>query len=540
MDKELYDLLDDMTADELMPAGELLEEMAENTTLPKDTGSRIRASVLQKAGFKMNNTIRMNKGKDNINNTDISELNTVRRGHHIIAACAALAFAAAGVGTVLFGSKLNTAGPGSEITKITETAESTETAETEEPADSTETLELIEEKEISQPEDNSQPEIGVGELSVIPDVKGMSAEEAEKALSDAGYVPVMRNVFDKAPKGEVVSTSPVAGQKLGKGIEVECCISIGDMDPKAESPELSLWDLTDEEAKAKIEEAGFVPERVEVFSAYYPVGKVCDQESDFGWYGSQPLPGSKLKYYVSGSSETTKNIPDFNKVVYEDERVVITADKLLSDGKFFIMHLTEETKDGTTIDEFREKWGERLRYADTGERVPYIKGMGEERVSYDSTAGGAYLSWVIDDTVSGYELTVDLVDLEDNETYMSETSEGSIKRESFTLDANIPTRTLTSDNGLSITLSPMGISWASESKEYLDEYPDDPFKTKEEHPAGTVILTKDGRRIRIRDIDYYLSQDFGMSTGREVGNCYYAYKDIDEVEAVELLGIIYK
>ena len=61
MDKELYDLLDNMTAEELMPAEELLEGMAENTFLPEDTGSRIRTSVLRKAGFEMKNTIRMNK-----------------------------------------------------------------------------------------------------------------------------------------------------------------------------------------------------------------------------------------------------------------------------------------------------------------------------------------------------------------------------------------------------------------------------------------------------------------------------------------------
>ena len=61
MDKELYELLDNMTADELMAADELLEEMAENTALPDDVTQRIRTSVLKKAGLEMNNTIRMNK-----------------------------------------------------------------------------------------------------------------------------------------------------------------------------------------------------------------------------------------------------------------------------------------------------------------------------------------------------------------------------------------------------------------------------------------------------------------------------------------------
>ncbi len=56
MDKELYDLLENVTAEELTPAAEMLEEIAEKSALPNDMGSRIHSSVMRKAGFEMKGT----------------------------------------------------------------------------------------------------------------------------------------------------------------------------------------------------------------------------------------------------------------------------------------------------------------------------------------------------------------------------------------------------------------------------------------------------------------------------------------------------
>ncbi|MBR1422286.1 MAG: hypothetical protein IJ571_02430 [Ruminococcus sp.] len=58
MDKELYDLLENVTAEELMPAAELLEEIAEKSksALPNDMGSRIHSCVIRKAGIEMKGT----------------------------------------------------------------------------------------------------------------------------------------------------------------------------------------------------------------------------------------------------------------------------------------------------------------------------------------------------------------------------------------------------------------------------------------------------------------------------------------------------
>ena len=63
MDKQLYDILDGLTADEMMSAAELLEDMAENCTLSEAENNRILSSVMGKAGFEMDNNIRPKKAR---------------------------------------------------------------------------------------------------------------------------------------------------------------------------------------------------------------------------------------------------------------------------------------------------------------------------------------------------------------------------------------------------------------------------------------------------------------------------------------------
>ena len=515
MDKELYDLLDDMTAEELMPAEELLEEMAENTSLPEDTGSRIRTSVLRKAGFEMKNTIRMNKRNDNRSITDTAELNTVRRGHHIVAACAALMIVAA-AGAVVFGSRLNALTPGSEVTEITETAESvgnTESADTSDTAQETDT---------SKPEGSSEPDIIVGESTVIPDVKGMSAEEAEKTLSDAGFVPVIKEGYFGEPSGKAVYTLPNAGQKLEKGFEVECRISLGEKD--CEFLVSSVYGKRENEAVQLIEEAGLVPERVEVFSGFVPEGSVCDYLNG-SRYDTMMEPGSTVKYYVSGSSGTTADIPDLHKVVYEDDDIIITADKLLYDGNYFIMHLNEETKDGRPISAFHEKWDVLLSC--NGEEGIVV---GTEHHLSDAAASGAFLAWAGDFTENGSELALDVVAREDGETPKSNC------RMSFTIEPNLPSKTLTSEDGHKLTLSPMGITWTKDMN--ANAVFEDPIEASLDPCSNMYLITKDGKRIKL--IDYYLSEKFGMCPDEKGAICFYAYRDIDDIAAVEQCGIIYR
>ncbi|SEK88257.1 hypothetical protein [Ruminococcus albus] len=109
MDKQLYDILDGLTADEMMPAAELLEDMAENCTLSETEKSRILSSVMGKAGFDMNETngIISENRVIKATGTGVSKERSgarilIRRGG-VIAACIALLAA----GGVVFSLKNN-------------------------------------------------------------------------------------------------------------------------------------------------------------------------------------------------------------------------------------------------------------------------------------------------------------------------------------------------------------------------------------------------------------------------------------------------
>ncbi|MBE3557089.1 MAG: Stk1 family PASTA domain-containing Ser/Thr kinase [Firmicutes bacterium] len=66
------------------------------------------------------------------------------------------------------------------------------------------------------------------EQITVPDVRNLAADEAVKQLRDAGFDPVTSQTqSDTVPVGQVVSTSPEAGQQAGKGSQVTVFVSSG-------------------------------------------------------------------------------------------------------------------------------------------------------------------------------------------------------------------------------------------------------------------------------------------------------------------------
>lgn len=735
MDNELYDLLDNMTADELMPAAELLEELAENTSLPEDMSSRIRSSVLQKAGLEMeknmtNKRIRI-KSKTDKHTHDQAELVRVRHSG-AIAACFALLMTGAVGAWLIFGHGLKTTdisvpAPGAAGETQTEQAAQTDSG-TPQAAESKarivrdwakpyieqnpETVGYLKiegiingedlETPVTQHDDNEfyfshgfdmepdengtvmadcnvpidsngqpsnivlygqnmgeQTEIGFTsllqykysedflknhsvinfstiydeqdteyqifacfiidindpdsdpdffdyrsyrnfdeehsfdrwikeindraifkidtdctenddyltmsmvneaddrfvlvakkinhdngdqttetnasvpseEFSAVPEVKGLSAEEAEKAISDAGFVPVMVYAsYTEVPKGEAVFTYPNAGEKLKKGIEVECHVSLGN-DEESTVPD--VWGNTEEEARKKIEAAGFVPVKVEVDCGDRTEDAGTVYMTEYEPYADNPAPGCTMKYYVYAQTGVSSDVPDFNKIVYEDDDLRVTADKFMSDGNIFIMHLKTETKDGSPISDFNENWGYRFRKTDSGDRAAYVKGWGYG--TEDPTVGGVIISWEVGSDTYGKELTLDLIDLKDTAVHRSETRAEKVTRETFDLNANVPTRTLTSEDGISITLSPMGCSWKNED----EDNESDPDESSLLCSSSAVyVITKDGQRIAA--LDYYRAEANEIGAYNNSGCCFLAYKDTDEIEAIEVNGKIFR
>ncbi len=70
------------------------------------------------------------------------------------------------------------------------------------------------------------------EQVTVPDVTGMSAEDAKRVIKEKGLVPSAASsdsseYSDTIAKGSVVKTNPAAGQKVEKGATVEYVISLG-------------------------------------------------------------------------------------------------------------------------------------------------------------------------------------------------------------------------------------------------------------------------------------------------------------------------
>ena len=130
------------------------------------------------------------------------------------------------------------------------------------------------------------------EPATIPDVTGMSEDEAKKTLEDAGLKKgkVSQDYSDSVDKGKVISSSPIAGASgYSKGDSVDLTVSKGP--EKVAVPDVT--GKSEDEAKKTLEDAGL---KVEVNRRLGgPFGTVRSTD---------PAPGSSVK----SDSKVTINI----------------------------------------------------------------------------------------------------------------------------------------------------------------------------------------------------------------------------------------
>lgn len=133
------------------------------------------------------------------------------------------------------------------------------------------------------------------EKKEIPDVKGLSFEDAEKKLSDAGFKAALVKVASaEVAEGLCVETSPKASETAILGSTISVHISMGNQHELIKF--ISVVGLRLADAKQKIKEAGF-----EVGSITYvegeESGKVIEQYP--GYHSSVKIAkGSKVELIV--------------------------------------------------------------------------------------------------------------------------------------------------------------------------------------------------------------------------------------------------
>jgi serine/threonine-protein kinase len=100
----------------------------------------------------------------------------------------------------------------------------------------------------------------------VPDVSGLSAEEAQKLLTDSGFVAgSSKNFFGEAPQGQVLGLSAPMGAILNQGSLLDIRISLGPL------PEVA--GLGAEQARALLATVAIEIEEVEVFNNQVPAGQ---------------------------------------------------------------------------------------------------------------------------------------------------------------------------------------------------------------------------------------------------------------------------
>lgn len=136
----------------------------------------------------------------------------------------------------------------------------------------------------------------------VPDVVGMTSDQARQALEDAGLtVKIVQGYSDTAPEGEVAAQSPAAGSDVAPGTQVLLAVSLGPVPGDVTTVAVpDVVGMTEDEATAALEGAGFAVEVLEAFSAQ-PVGQVFWQYPSGG--AAEPVGSSVAILVSSGPAE---------------------------------------------------------------------------------------------------------------------------------------------------------------------------------------------------------------------------------------------
>jgi len=124
--------------------------------------------------------------------------------------------------------------------------------------------------------------LGGGELKPVPDVVGMTAEEATETLEDAGFgVEPIEEPHRRRPEGEVFDQDPEAREQLETGETVTIYVSSG----KKQVTVPDVVGMSEEEARAALRDADL------------KVGSVTEQEAD------DAEPGEVLRQFPEADRE---------------------------------------------------------------------------------------------------------------------------------------------------------------------------------------------------------------------------------------------
>ena len=192
---------------------------------------------------------------------------------------------------------------------------------------------------------------GPGQVQ-IPSVDGLSQKQATTALARAQLVVerVVRQADDTAPAGQVLGTSPAAGQTVDRGSDVTLIVSSG---PK-QVPVPDVVGLTQQQAQQTLGNRGFEVQVSEQGSDTAQPGTVLRQDPAAG---AKADPNATVTIVVARAIPTV-DVPDLTGQSQTEASDTLTAAGLVP--RVTLRDVTDPNQDGIVLDQ-RPAAGARLR-----------------------------------------------------------------------------------------------------------------------------------------------------------------------------------
>ncbi|MEV7194999.1 Stk1 family PASTA domain-containing Ser/Thr kinase [Streptomyces sp. NPDC093510] len=152
---------------------------------------------------------------------------------------------------------------------------------------------------------------------MVPDVQGLSYEEAEKLLNDKGFTNVKRTSeeSDRTP-GKVISQDPAGDTKAEKSETITLTVA----KEKKQETVPDVVGLDYEAAAKRITDSGFTPARQDVASEDVDEGKVIKTTPTAG---TPTDPGSTVNVQVAKEAEEATTVPPLTGQKLKDARKAI-------------------------------------------------------------------------------------------------------------------------------------------------------------------------------------------------------------------------
>ena len=167
----------------------------------------------------------------------------------------------------------------------------------------------------------------------VENFSGADLRTARLALLNAHVsVNEVYEFSDTVPSGQVISSTPVAGERLFAGETLTLTVSLGKYVPKASVPD--LYGLSESQARALLESRKLYVAKVNYAVSNSPVGTVISQ--DVAPY-TDVAEGSTVTFTVSlGNAATPKHVPDLYGLSIEEASQKLREVGLVLGGIFTV------------------------------------------------------------------------------------------------------------------------------------------------------------------------------------------------------------